>query len=188
MSEHLRNHHEKSQESEQLIDAAHERRLHQKHEVEAAKATHEHQKKIETIRRSIENRAEKTEAIKIDSAETKAHDSKPHFVSSSMRNYSLNQSLKSIRRNLTPAEKQFSRIIHNQAVDQISEVSSNTIARPSGLLVGGISAFCSSIAVMIICRYFGYEYNYFIGIAAFVIGFGIGIVFEAIFKLSHRNN
>ncbi len=186
MSEQLRHNNEKSHESDHLVDATHERRIHEKHKSDASKARHEHQENLETIRRSIEANAEKSESIKIDTSETNSTESNPHFVSSSMRNYTLNQSLKSIRRNLSPTEKQFSHIIHNQVVDQVSEVTAKTIARPSGLLVGGIAAFCSSVAVMVICRYFGYEYNYFIGIAAFIAGFALGLVLEAIYKLSHR--
>jgi len=189
MSEQAPKNHESQKEHENLVDSAHEHKLRKSHELAAEKASHEQQKnieKLESIRRSIEEKAETSEATehKLETPEEKQH----HFVGASVKEHNLQRSLTSIRRSLSGPEKQFSKVIHNPAVDQISEIGGKTIARPSGLLFAGIFALIANISVIVICRYFGYEYNYFIGIAAFVIGFVVGLIVELLLKARPRKN
>ncbi|HYF97062.1 MAG TPA: hypothetical protein VD947_03420, partial [Patescibacteria group bacterium] len=67
------------------------------------------------------------------------------------------------------------------------ETSAKTIARPSGLLIGGLSAFVISLVVLAFCRYYGYEYNYLIGILSFPVGFFMGILGEGVIKTLKRS-
>lgn len=56
----------------------------------------------------------------------------------SLRAAVLNSSLSNIRRHLKRRDKAFSKFIHNPTINSISEVTGKTLARPYGLLCGGI--------------------------------------------------
>ena len=92
----------------------------------------------------------------------------------------LQRTLRNVQKELNPYERLFSKFLHNTVVEQLSEASAKTLARPLGLLFGGTASFVISLAVLLLCRYFGYEYNYLIGLLSFPVGFAIGIAIEAI--------
>lgn len=94
--------------------------------------------------------------------------------------------LDKIQRNLGPYQKFFSRFIHSRFIEQISDVLEKTLARPSGLLVGGLVFLLTNVIILIICKYYGYEYNYFIGLISFPFGFVFGLVIELFSKLFNR--
>ena len=94
--------------------------------------------------------------------------------------------LKQAQNTLSSPERQFSKIIHNSKVETISDAVGGTIARPSGLLWGGIFSLIGSVGVLLVCRYYGYEYNYLIGIASFAGGYFIGFLLEGLAKAMQR--
>lgn len=189
MPERISNKTEQAKSHEHSVESNHEHRVQKSHELTTENTSLEQQKnveKLESIRRSIEEKAASSEATesKLDVPEEKQN----YFVGNSVKQHSLHTSLTSIRRSLSGPERQFSKIIHNSAVDQVSEIAGKTIARPSGLLYAGIFAFIANISVVVICRYFGYEYNFFIGIVAFVVGFGVGLIIELLLKTKPHKN
>jgi hypothetical protein len=100
------------------------------------------------------------------------------FVGSEAKNSTLKRTLRSVQKDLRPYEIPLSKFLHNAAVEHLSEAGAKTIGRPSGLLVGGAASLFISLAVLLGCHYLGYEYNYFIGLASFPVGFVIGLIVE----------
>lgn len=150
---------------------------------------HEHKDKIDEIISKIEKSAKNTEELSnINSQEdTQQKDEYKNIqVGSQFRKQGLKQSLAKIQKELPPHQKVFSKFIHNSKVDKISEATGATVARPSGLLAAGTFSFVASVGVMTICRYFGYEYNYLIGLFSLVAGFFIGLLFEGIVRIFKR--
>jgi len=96
---------------------------------------------------------------------------------------SPNSTLKQAQSRLSPSERKFSQVIHNPTIETVSDIAGGSIARPSGLLWGGIFSFFGSLTVLFVCRYFGYEYSYFIALAGFAGGFITGIIIESLWKL-----
>lgn len=140
------------------------------------------QENIKSIVQKIEQAAKSSKEIKLDQ---KPHEQTPvahHSAESPYKDHSSAQTLRTVQKQLKGPERQFSKLIHNQKVELASDVTGATVARPSGLLLGGILSLLSSITVLIICRYYGYQYNYVIGLAAFGGGFLLGIVIEFLFK------
>lgn len=88
------------------------------------------------------------------------------------------KTLSSVRRKLNPAEKQFSRIIHNQAVEKTSDLAAKTVARPTGILFGGIFAFLGSSAAYLLARHLGGELRLGIFAATFLGGYLAGLLVE----------
>lgn len=162
------------------------RRLEKHHENEAKKATHEHQNSIEKILNKIEAEAESGEKLKNQQLDHTKKTSGPISYGVELQKRSFNEGLEKVQRSLPASQKAFSKIIHQPAVDTLSEVGSQTIGRSSGLLMGGVMSFIASLSVLFACRYYGYRYNFLIGLVAFVAGFILGIAIEGILSLGNR--
>jgi len=162
------------------------RRLEKHHEEEAKKATHEHKNSIEKILNKIEAEAESGEKLKNHQLDHTKKTSGPISYGAELQKRSLHDSLEKVQRSLPASQKAFSKIIHQPAVDAISEAGSKTIGRSGGLLMGGVASFIASIGVLFVCRYYGYRYNFLIGIIAFVGGFILGLAVEGILSINNR--
>jgi hypothetical protein len=84
---------------------------------------------------------------------------------------------------MDPTAKAFSKWIHNEAVDAISDMSAKTIFRPSGLLIGGAFVFVASFYYYYLSRNNSFRYNFTAVLATFAIGFVIGLFVEAIYRV-----
>jgi hypothetical protein len=143
--------------------------------------------------KALEAAHEKAEKHSVESAETKKflqeserREPKDQYVTPSLKESARKQSLRSVRRNLKPQDRVLSRIIHQPLVSAISEVAEKSVARPSALLAGGFFSLVSSIGVLFIAKYYGYEYNFLVGIVSFVGGFTAGLLIEGLARLFSR--
>lgn len=166
----------------------HHERIASHHEIRAKDIRHEHRDNLNEILTRIETSAKSSAELSSHHApETKTDHRNPNFVGKQLKENQLKRSLYRIQKELKPYQRPFSRLIHNNAIELLSDTAEKTVARPDGLLVGGLLSFIASIAIFVICRYYGYEYNYFIGLISFPVGFGIGILSGFILKpLRHR--
>lgn len=82
------------------------------------------------------------------------------------------------RTHMTPAERTFSKVIHNPVVEKTSEVVGSTVARPNAILSGSISAFIIVLGVFLVAKHYGYPLSGAETVVAFVIGWLIGIVYD----------
>lgn len=95
----------------------------------------------------------------------------------------FNKEIGHIRRKLGSLDKVGSKIIHQPLIRSVSEVSSKTITRPSGLLGGGIVAFLGTGTYLYYTKHIGLKYNYTIFLLLLVGGFIIGLLLEALIRM-----
>jgi hypothetical protein len=154
---------------------------------EAAEAAAEavRERSIEAIQDRIEKAALDKEQIQIEKSENTASQSPVQFGTAFGKN-AAKQTIKRTQKKLAPPERAFSKVIHQPVVEALSNVGEKTIARPSGLLAGGLFSVLSSLAILYVCRHYGYEYNFMVGLAGFVGGFALGVLIEGIVKLIKR--
>jgi hypothetical protein len=108
-------------------------------------------------------------------------------VDSELKNITLNRELQHIRRQLPKRDRIISKVIHQPVIRAVSEGTSKTISRPSGLLGGGIVAFIGTSTYAYFTHHLGVPYNYLLFILFFVGGFIIGLVIEFIvWFMTHR--
>ena len=88
------------------------------------------------------------------------------------------KTLKSIQKEMNPAERTFSKVIHNPVVEATSEVASKTVARPAALLAGSLSALVLTTIIYAVAKYFGYVLSGFEWIATFILGWVIGLIID----------
>lgn len=72
----------------------------------------------------------------------------------------------------------FSRTIHRKSVERLSGLLAGTIARPNALLFGAITSFSATLAAYLLAKSLGYTLSGFESIAAFAVGWVIGLIFD----------
>lgn len=106
----------------------------------------------------------------------------PTFLNKSMKKIAYKKELRKIRHNLKKSEKTFSKFIHNQAIETVSEIGAKTVARPSGILGGGLVALVGSSCYLWMSKNYGFSYNFFVFIILLIAGFFLGLLVEIIVK------
>lgn len=96
------------------------------------------------------------------------------------REESYRRTLKRVQSELKSHSRVFSKIIHNKFIEKISDIISQTIARPNAMLLGSIFAFVLTLITYIVAKKIGYKLSGIETTLSFVIGWIIGIVFDYI--------
>ncbi len=110
----------------------------------------------------------------------------PGFINRELKQLARNRNLMLIRRRLSKPDKVGSKVIHQPLVAKVSELTENTVARPSGLLGGGIIALLGSAILLYMSKHYGFEYNYLAFFLLFAAGFAAGLLAELSRKLAKR--
>lgn len=82
------------------------------------------------------------------------------------------------RSHMSPASRAFSKVIHNPAVEKVSDALGKTVARPNAILSGSISAFIVVLGFFLIARHYGYPLSGAETIAAFIVGWILGTTYD----------
>ena len=106
--------------------------------------------------------------------------SKQHIkkATKSQKEKEYKKTLETVRKNMTPAERTFSKVIHNPVVEKTSEVAGATVARPAALLAGSLSSLILTAVVYTIAKYYSYRLSGSEWIATFIIGWAIGLIID----------
>lgn len=155
--------------SQERLAALHERRAELERSPEATpeKARHE---ALEQAKK-----AEKTE-VEREPRETSPAERRPQTKKAKAA--SFDRTMESVQAELTGPSRAFSKVIHNKAVEQTSELAAKTIARPNAILAGSMAAFAATLLVYLIAKQYGYPLSGFEAIGAFIVGWIIGQLFD----------
>jgi hypothetical protein len=174
--------HKPSPELEQHAQEALEKALEKGHH-----ARHEHAEKLLTIQHEAKEKAISAQEYlkKQGEHETPMHE-QPMFINRQIKSEAYKRTLTRTQKSLSPPARAFSKLVHNPAIDTISEVGAKTVARPSGILAGGIFACLGSGLFLWISKHYGYEYNFLLFALFFIGGFGVGLIIELLVRLFRR--
>lgn len=86
--------------------------------------------------------------------------------------------MKHARDQMSPSARVFSKLIHSRPVEGTSDAIGSTLARPNALLSGSITAFLTITILYFTAKYYGFQLSGFETIAAFIIGWIIGILYD----------
>ena len=75
-------------------------------------------------------------------------------------------------------DRALSKVIHAPGIEKASETIGSTVARPNAILAGSVVAFVLVLGVYIIAKTLGYPLSGFETIAAFVVGWIIGTLYD----------
>ena len=115
---------------------------------------------------------------KLDRETSPAERRKHGPISKKEREASYKRTMKQVQDELPVASRVFSKIIHNKVVEKASDVVGSTIARPNAILSGSIAAFVFTLAIFLVARYYGYPLSGAETIAAFTVGWLVGLLFD----------
>jgi len=163
------NHEQHKHDSEKLDELIQER---------ARDAKHEHAEALDDIRAEAHRKAEKSEDLISQHIEKDEPAAAPGLINKDLKALKYKRTLQSVQKDLSKSERVLSKVMHNPGVDAVSQAAEKTVARPSGLLFGGIFAFVGSSIFLWISKHYGYEYNFLLFVLFFLGGFGLGLVLE----------
>lgn len=103
---------------------------------------------------------------------------KREMISKREKNASYDATMAEVRTHMSGPSRAFSTVIHNPSVEKISEAVGTTIARPNAILSGSTTAFILTIVLYLVAKFNGYALSGTETIAAFTIGWLIGIAFD----------
>lgn len=184
MSERAPSHHES-------LHPKHTPERHAEHH-EAARPRHEREHKAEKhapvheLERKAHHEAQAAREMLPAAQETPREHTT--YISRELKKETFNRTMVRVRKKLSAPARTFSKIIHQPVVDSISQVGSQTVARPSGLLGGSIVAFLGSSTFLWMARHYGFTYNYLLFAILFVAGFAIGMILELIIFVLRRKH
>lgn len=176
MSEKLQDKEIESNVPESLDAQVHHEKIQEDREKEAKKV--EQGNDTEQARHEIEKVTAEKEQKERHTTHREAHKDTPIKANKASRKLSFNKTMKDTQSELSAPSRAFSKLIHTKAIEKTSEAVGNTIARPNVLLAGGLSAFILTTGIYIWARYAGYPLSGFETIAAFIIGYLLGIIFD----------
>lgn len=128
---------------------------------------------------SIDPRASK-QALHHHLRDSDAQRSYPEFALTPHRKApkSFEATMAEITRPMPTHKRLFSKFIHLKAVSTLSDTLGFTLARPDALLSGGIFSFMLTLAIYVLAKNLGYTLSGFESIAAFLLGWTLGVVYD----------
>lgn len=159
---------------EALEKIGNERRqqLHEKLEQNKAERSKDN---LETLHQTA---IEQAETVAPDEERTSSPAERRGPISLKERDASFTATLKEARTHMPAPSRAFSTVIHNKAIEKVSEGVGNTIARPNAILTGAIFAFIATLGLYLIAKNMGYQLSGFETIGAFIVGWILGIIFD----------
>lgn len=133
--------------------------------------------RVEALEKAISVEAGSAEKKGKEKAASPAH-RRHGVVSKKEKDSSYKKHMKTLQAELPPAQRAFSKVIHNPVVEKTSEVIGSTIARPNAVLAGAVVAFFLVLAVYLTAKHFGYALSGFETIGAFIVGWVFGILYD----------
>lgn len=158
-----------------------ETNAHEKQRDQHAERSHEHSRdsKKEAERAHVEalehaNTSERSSLA--DERVAKTAERRKDIPSKHEKQQAYDSLMTDARAHMTPTSQAFSKVIHNPAIEAVSDAAGKTIARPNAILAGSFTAFALTLIVYLVARYYGYELSGFETIATFIVGWIIGLV------------
>lgn len=163
--------------SAEVADAAGERlkKLHEQHEKQVDRG--------ERSGESLASARHETEAIfSREASKEKRSGGEPTggvtHATKRQRKDSYSSTMKQIRSEMSAPARTFSKVIHNPAVEKVSDVVGGTAARPNAILAGSIAATFLTLFVFLVAKQYGYRLSGFETIATFSIGWAVGLLYD----------
>ncbi|MCX6728851.1 MAG: hypothetical protein NTV39_03745 [Candidatus Saccharibacteria bacterium] len=144
---------------------------------------------VELSPRDIEARAEKArlealetavsvETKSVEKESSKSHSSRRGPINKKQHEKSFKQTMSQVQKELPTSKRVFSKVIHNNFVEKTSDIIGDTVARPNALFAGAFVAFILTILTYTVAKTIGYTLSGFETIAAFILGWLIGISYD----------
>lgn len=157
-------------EQREKLAAERERTIEKGHENNAESARHE------ALEQAARTEKEKQPAEK--RSERSPAERRKGPISKKEREASFKTTMSEVQSQMSGSSRAFSKVIHNKAVEKASEAVGSTVARPNAILAGSVMAFIFTLAIYTYAKNFGYPLSGSETIAAFALGWLVGVIFD----------
>lgn len=99
-------------------------------------------------------------------------------ISTKEKEASFKKRIEQTQKHLSPTSRTFSKVIHAKPIEKASDAIGSTVARPNAILAGAVTAFFLVLAVYLTAKTLGYVLSGFETIAAFIVGWVLGITYD----------
>lgn len=147
------------------------------------KSPEERKEQLESLKQTVEHEAVSGKEIPVGKEDEKPQQA---YVNKELRQSAFNRLLTHTQKKLSAPSRVFSKVTHQPTVDTISRVGEKTIARPSGLLMGGVCALIGSSTLLYLAKRNGFHYNLATFFVLFAAGFILGLVLEVLLRLFQK--
>ena len=148
----------------------------------------EQQDDLDTIRKSIEQYAEKSDTVQHRSQENnhELHHEMSDMSSSAIKQKTYQKTIKNTQKHLKPLPRAFSRIVPNPVVESSSVVLEKTLARPQGIILGSLFGLAGSLFMYFTAKKFGFSYNFLVFGLLYVGFYIVGLIVEPVMRQLFR--
>ncbi|HVC36178.1 MAG TPA: hypothetical protein VNE40_01890 [Candidatus Dormibacteraeota bacterium] len=160
---------------------------HAEHAGEALQSPEQNTDKLEEIRETVEVTSTPSQETQLPNEADPAQPSS-QYIDKDLKTKALRQTLQVVRRQLPLPDRLLSRVVHQPVVRLVSQATGQTVARPSGLLGGGVCAFIGSLLYLYLTKHIGLAYNYYLFSLLFIVGFVVGVVIEFFVRLVRQRS
>lgn len=126
--------------------------------------------------------AEKSTAEKEKPAAVKATRARPKPHTKTEREQVFKTEMKQVQAQMKPAARTFSKVIHNKAVEKVSDGAQKTLFRPSALIGGAVLGLVLGLFVYLVALAYHYTIGSFEILVIFIAGGIVGVVVELVIK------
>lgn len=146
---------------------------------------------LDSAREAVEIHSTNSENIKhldVEEEAKLAHSRSHTYITKEVKAGAYQEVLSNVRTKLSATESRFSKFIHNNTIETVSEIGAKTIARPILLLGGGVFMVFGGFILLGLSRFFGFELPVSVFLALYLIGFLVfGIVDIAVSIIRKRS-
>lgn len=157
-----------------------------KPEVSVEREAHRQHELREQAKHEVEELAKSKDEIKVENGNHR--NEQPLYVNHELKSLALSRTLSRVRRQLSAPNRLLSKVIHQPAVQTISEATAKTVARPTGLLTGSFVALVGSSLALYLARHYGFSYNYLLIFVLFIGGYIAGFIIDLVVWLWRRRS
>ncbi len=130
------------------------------------------------LRHEVAEQAISKDEMTRSSNESARHQPSNSYISKHVKLDSFDRTMRSVRKKLPKTEAMFSKVIHAEAVDKVSEVAANTVGRPSAIAGGGIVGLVGLVIVGYYSKRNGFQLSGYEFVLLVIIGMLSGVALE----------
>jgi hypothetical protein len=154
--------------------------------VEHQPSAHEKQEQIKSIRQEVGKEARGAGDMKLDHNSERSSAAHTAPVNRELKAMMRDRTLKRVQKELNAPQRTLSKVVHAKPVEIVSAAGEKTIARPFGLLGGGLFAFIGSLVTFYTAKHYGFRYNLLLFFMLFVLGYLVATLFEILVRTVQR--
>jgi len=154
----------------------------EQHRLNVEKAHNKHPE-TEGLHREIERNSRSTTEYKAQHS-TQEHQARPHhYITASVKKGVYAHTVRNVQSHLTPSERRFSKLIHNESVESLSELGASTIGKPNAIIGGGVFMVMGGLILLITARFFGFSIPLSTLVTLYLIGFIIVATIDYLIRI-----